>query len=177
MRSLHSLFISAILHCAYYYFHPSFGWMHDARMHREYDLAFLSVKRSLHFLFWHISVRPRVTGCNVTRATRHMHSARGGGGGARIVSRSDARLRFQLLDIGFWKIFRRRRRTCARVIRSARANNARPSINSKLIYDGADSWFVISCSQLRRSRYNNPLLIHVALLIVRRHSRLRSALR
>lgn len=63
--------------------------------------------------------------------------------------------------------------TCASVIRM-RVNNARPSINSKLIYDGADSWFVISRLQLRHYCYNNPLLIHVASRIVLRNSRLHS---
>lgn len=142
MRSLHSLFISAIPHCAYYYLHPSSaGCMtRGSRMHREYDLAFLSVKRACIFFFG-VSVRPRVTGCNVTRATRHMHS------------RARALFRVAMRSSGFNCSVRRilenfsPARTCVRVIRT-RVNNARPSINSILIYDGADSWFVISCSLL-----------------------------
>lgn len=114
------------------------------------------------------SVWLRMVGCNVMRTTRHMHRE------ARIVSRSDPKLWFQLLDTpDFEKFFTGAN---VRVIRTP-VNNARPSINSKLIYDSADSWFVISRSQLRRSRYNNPLLIHVASRIVPWHSRSYSALR
>lgn len=67
-------------------------WMHDAGMYREYDLAFLSVKRVRVFFFWHRSVH--VAGCN----NAHYYSEH--------ALFRDPKLWFQLLDMpDFEKFF------------------------------------------------------------------------
>lgn len=124
MRTLYSLFISAILYRAYYYLHPSSAGCMNMIWHFCQLNAFS--------FFTYRTVRLRVAGCNVTRATRHMRS------GARIVSRTDPKLRFQLLDTLDFEKFFAGASARGRVIRT-RVNNARPSINFKLIYDDPDS--------------------------------------
>lgn len=90
MRSLYSLFIPAILHCAYYYLHPSSAECMTRRCIENMIWHFCQLNA---FTFSFSAYRPlRVAGCNVTRTTRRMHRR------ARIVLRSDPMFRLQLLD-------------------------------------------------------------------------------
>lgn len=97
-----NLFSPVIPHCAYYYLHPSsteciMHWVASV-MHRDHDLAFLSVKRIAHFLFRHVDRLQPVTGCNPMHCVSR---------GTHIVSRSWPELWVQLLDTpDFGKFFR-----------------------------------------------------------------------